>query len=697
MAVLCFSGGAFVLWGMAPAAAAMYVISCVACGWVLIPYIFVTAGIILGTLDVIKLPYACGYIMNEMEYDGAAVCGKYIVLLGLLMLLTKLVLARYRGQDVYLLSKLKLPMAVGIFAANIVTYSGVLTFGVMYGIVEAVAGVCLVDILRPGMNRLCGGLRTVDEKVGAVFSTDGVKHADVNQLIISLTLLSSIVIWLIPSDIYTGLNPALSVSLVLIMYVVHRTGAAYGFGMAACTGGIIALKTGRSEWVAWILLVVLVMLIGRALAGKRKPTTLIFYAVGVMLAMIADGMEIIGLPFAELAAYFANLTAPAVVFACIPGCFLGACIGEPDGAYLQVAAADVSRLAVSRMEDMANTLRRLDYSFASGCESAISLSRVGDLVDEFSGQISRICDVREVTDERLLDKLGALGLDGLKVSVTALDCGRSRFYVSARAAGDGLVLSRQVADVLGKYFEKNLSAGMNSPSLFFDEFRTVVYEEQAMFKGRHYVRRIKKQGSLVSGDNFSVKEYEDGRLVMMISDGMGSGSRASCESCMLLDTMEEMLETGFTPEYSISFANSCLSKKNKGETFTTFDMVIIDMYDGTLSSYKQGASVTYILKHTGDGNDVREITGTSLPIGVLEDAECDMADEKLSDGDAVIMVSDGLVDMDTDEQLAAVMRTLRIGDSKRMVDEIISSVLGRDDTVMRDDVTVMAVVLGEAV
>ncbi|MFR5029129.1 MAG: hypothetical protein ACLTDF_10495 [Coprococcus sp.] len=82
-----------------------------------------------------------------------------------------------------------------------------------------------------------------------------------------------------------------------------------------------------------------------------------------------------------------------------------------------------------------------------------------------------------------------------------------------------MVLSRQVADVLSGYFRKNIRAGMDSPSLFFDEYRSAVYEEAARYKGRYHV---KDKEIWLSGvrDNFSVKEYEDGRLVMMLSDGM---------------------------------------------------------------------------------------------------------------------------------------------------------------------------------
>ena len=43
--------------------------------------------------------------------------------------------------------------------------------------------------------------------------------------------------------------------------------------------------------------------------------------------------------------------------------------------------------------------------------------------------------------------------------------------------------------------DRNIRAGMDSPSLFFDEYRSAVYEEAARYKGRYHVRRIKKSGS----------------------------------------------------------------------------------------------------------------------------------------------------------------------------------------------------------
>lgn len=136
-----------------------------------------------------------------------------------------------------------------------------------------------------------------------------------------------------------------------------------------------------------------------------------------------------------------------------------------------------------------------------------------------------------------------------------------------------------------------------------------------------------------------------------------------------------------------------MSRRNKGRIFTTFDMVVIDMYDGTMRSFKQGASVTYVIRPGDDENEVHQITSTTLPVGVLDDAECDMADVKLAAGDAVVMVSDGLSDMDVSDHMQDVLKGIRVGDSRRMVDDILGAMIGQGDVSLRDDVTVMAAVI----
>jgi stage II sporulation protein E len=82
--------------------------------------------------------------------------------------------------------------------------------------------------------------------------------------------LQAVVLWVVPGEDIYGVNPAFMLALVLILYAVYRTGAVYGCGMAAVAGSIVSVKLNDSRWLMWMLLVTLVMLIGRALTGRRK-------------------------------------------------------------------------------------------------------------------------------------------------------------------------------------------------------------------------------------------------------------------------------------------------------------------------------------------------------------------------------------------------------------------------------------------
>lgn len=720
MMLLCAAGGAFVVCRMAPFAATIYAACCLMGGSCLLLYVCAAGGIALGAFGLMGTPYIESGIMEHTGYMAVDVCRRYVLLLSCALCIMKIWDIRkkredQRGRSGVDRSEGVLPIALAAVIVEAVFFDDGLAAGAVRGIIAGIVYVCAFYILKPGILAVTSRVSGGDWRREA-----GAAGYDTNQCIVSIMAIWALLLWLIPDDIVGGIAPSLIAALLMLLYVVYRSGASYGCGLAAAAGGILSVKTGNMGWIPWMLLVMVVMLIGRALSGHRRIPACIFYVLGAVLAAVAAGPGFIcnvetgnalgdgsilrgygafdwsGLTTYDVIVCCVNLGLPVALFAAVPGSFLGRSADDISPACLQAAATEISRMTSSKMEDMANTFRRLDYTFAGSDDPGISLSQVGELVDGFRRQIERIGEAREVSDEKLLGQLRELGMEDVRVTEIMDDCGRNRFYVAGRTTGQGMVLSRQVAVTLSRYFGRNIRVGMNSPSLFFDDYRMAAYEESAVYRGMYHVRRIRKYGSPVSGDNFSVKEYEDGRLVMMLSDGMGSGSLASCESCMMLDTMEEMLEAGFSPEYSIAFANRCMAKKNQGRTFTTFDMVVIDMYDGSMTSFKQGASLTYVI-HPGDkGNSVEVISSTTLPVGVLDEADCDVADISLSAGDAVVMVSDGISDLDTDGVMNRLLGDIHIGDSRKLVDEIVGRMLGQDDVSPRDDVTVMAAVIGKA-
>ena len=69
------------------------------------------------------------------------------------------------------------------------------------------------------------------------------------------------------------------------------------------------------------------------------------------------------------------------------------------------------------------------------------------------------------------------------------------------------------------------------------------------------VAKAKKDDSIVSGDSISQIKLADGKYLLAISDGMGSGSEASKNSKIAISMLERLLSSGFDKETSINLIN----------------------------------------------------------------------------------------------------------------------------------------------
>lgn len=93
-------------------------------------------------------------------------------------------------------------------------------------------------------------------------------------------------------------------------------------------------------------------------------------------------------------------------------------------------------------------------------------------------------------------------------------------------------------------------------------------------------------------------------------------------------------------EMAIQLLNTALVMGREEVYFSTVDMCVFNLYEGSCEFLKAGASTTFI-RH---GGEVEKITSTTLPVGVMQNIEIDCVTRKLSDGDFVVMVTDGVMD-----------------------------------------------------
>ena len=142
----------------------------------------------------------------------------------------------------------------------------------------------------------------------------------------------------------------------------------------------------------------------------------------------------------------------------------------------------------------------------------------------------------------------------------------------------------------------------------------------------------------VCGDKVETLDDVNGNSIAIISDGMGTGSRAAIDGTMTCSLMHKLIGSGFTFDSALRLVNSALIVKSRDESLATVDAVSINEYTGVCEFYKAGAAQSYV--RSGDGLQV--ISRSSLPVGILRNVEFAKEELALKRGDIVLMLSDGV-------------------------------------------------------
>lgn len=141
-----------------------------------------------------------------------------------------------------------------------------------------------------------------------------------------------------------------------------------------------------------------------------------------------------------------------------------------------------------------------------------------------------------------------------------------------------------------------------------------------------------------TGDSFAQFTDELGNTYLALSDGMGSGRQAALDSRIVLANFRRLIEMGVAWQTALTMVNTIMLTKSGEERFATLDAVRLDGESGEATLVKSGGSSTLIWH---DGQLVQYQSPT-CPIGILARTEPFVKTVPLSDGDIVILLSDGV-------------------------------------------------------
>ena len=138
-----------------------------------------------------------------------------------------------------------------------------------------------------------------------------------------------------------------------------------------------------------------------------------------------------------------------------------------------------------------------------------------------------------------------------------------------------------------------------------------------------------------SGDTYSVFRHRHA-TVCTISDGMGVGESAMRTSQFVTNLFQKMVLSNLSLESAVRCVNKLLQAQN--QSFATLDVLYFDHKKKEVYISKSSAASTYLVR---DGR-VMEISGSSLPIGIIKEVEADCYCMDVNSDDLFIMTSDGV-------------------------------------------------------
>lgn len=214
-----------------------------------------------------------------------------------------------------------------------------------------------------------------------------------------------------------------------------------------------------------------------------------------------------------------------------------------------------------------------------------------------------------------------------------------------------------------------------------------VFKRSPTFDATFGLTQKTKYDSEVSGDNFSLKRIDEGKFMVALCDGMGSGKKANENSLTVISLIENFFAAGLDREVALSItarlASCCFD-----EGFSTLDGGIVNLYTGECNLIKIGATFGFIIGKDG----AQIIENNSLPLGVLDQIEPTLKTVNLSDGDSLVIISDGVSDAFFSSTDAVDFLTREYcANPQTYADKIMNFALSLTENSAKDDMTVLVV------
>ena len=212
---------------------------------------------------------------------------------------------------------------------------------------------------------------------------------------------------------------------------------------------------------------------------------------------------------------------------------------------------------------------------------------------------------------RILEELKKEGIKVARLSVKKRG-GYLEVMFTGACHGNHCLTKTDVAQALYRATGIMMCPARETRNVLSSTTDTMFFRQDTVYKALTGLARVAKSGESVSGDNYSFLELSGtGELLMVLTDGMGSGEMADRDSSNLIEALEYLMEAGFEKKSALRLLNTLFVANYEGKSFATLDMAAINLHTGICEIMKNGAATTFVKREGG----VEMIASSALPVG----------------------------------------------------------------------------------
>lgn len=326
---------------------------------------------------------------------------------------------------------------------------------------------------------------------------------------------------------------------------------------------------------------------------------------------------------------------------------------------------------------------------------SVQLDGVSKAIDDIAN------DIEKEEKEGFLDKKKEIMLickqrqiDILDVNISQEKTGRFIIKVMLNTCDDSKIIecpTKKIAEILSDVLKEEIIIKKEKCGIKQDNkicYQTYVSKDK--YGMQIGIAKTNKDGENVSGDSSLQISLEDGKYLLAISDGMGSGPNARKSSQIAIKMLGRLLSNGFDKETSIELINNTISANIKDETFATLDIMVLDLFAGNIEYIKNGACPTFIKNN----KNVDIIKNIALPAGILNNIDLVVYDRDIEDNDIVVMCSDGIVESNSEYKnkeiwVKNLLEQMETTNAQKIADILLKEAIDNNYGKAKDDMTVI--------